>query len=357
MIALRKILRRVSKQRTPRTSSPLDRATEQDLYYCYRLLLHREPDEAGWAFYAKQIKQHQLSLKSLTDAFIDSPEFLSKREQVHYTFFLRSARQIQLARCDGFSMYARANDRFIGAPIIRGELYEAHIVRELHQLLKPGMAFVDLGANIGYFSLLAAALVGPTGRVMAFEPNLENCELIKLSIRANQFEHAHVHPFAVSDREQDVLLEIYGSNGAIIPEAEAHQRDLTHTQSLDDDESAVKFILAKAIVLDDFLRDTERIDVIKIDIEGGELRALQGMSALIERHRPVIVSEFAPTMLERQSGVNGEAYLRELHEREYDLHVIGPEKIHLPAQSRAEIMEYYFQTGGNHIDLIAFPKR
>jgi hypothetical protein len=109
--------------------------------------------------------------------------------------------------------------------------------------------------------------------------------------------------------------------------------------------------------LDDFLRDTERIDVIKIDIEGGELRALQGMSALIERHRPVIVSEFAPTMIERQSGVNGEAYLQALQECGYDLHAIGPEKIHMPAQSSAEIMAYYFQAGGNHIDLIAFPKR
>src|SRR5690606_15185214 len=96
--------------------------------------------------------------------------------------------------------------------------YEPHVTAEVRRLLQPGMTFVDVGANIGYFALLAASLVGAQGKVIAFEPNLENCELLRRSIAANGFDDfVHVHPYAVAEKAQFFTLDVgTSSNGRII---------------------------------------------------------------------------------------------------------------------------------------------
>jgi FkbM family methyltransferase len=363
MNGLSRILRRFVKQPNVIQSSPADVATETDLYYCYRLLLNREPDEDGWDFWRKQVHKRQHTLRSLTDTFLNGEEFLLQREQTFYAFFLAAARQIQLVELDGFKMYARANDLFIGGPIIRGVPYEAHVVRRLRPFLKPGTVFVDIGANIGYFSLIAASMVGSAGRVLAFEPNIDNCELIKLSMRANRFENITVYPFAVADQEGTVLLSTFGSNGMIVSLQAESQLDASAPPTcLDDPEAISARYLTKAVVLDDILCDIDRIDVIKMDIEGFEPRALRGMQDIIRKHHPVIFSELLPTTVELQSGVNAEAYLDALREHQYDICAIMTEDtaqtdfINDVSMSNSEIMDYYARSGSSHVDLIAHPQ-
>ena len=100
----------------------------------------------------------------------------------------------------------------------------------------------------------------------------------------------------------------------------------------------------------------KKIDLIKIDIEGAEGLALKGMLKLLEKHHPVIFTEFSPNALEDTSRITPEYYLNCLHGLGYKLHVLH--KVNGPSQSslsNREIMQCYAESKSDHIDLLALP--
>ncbi|MCX7827376.1 MAG: FkbM family methyltransferase, partial [Verrucomicrobiae bacterium] len=111
-----------------------------------------------------------------------------------------------LVRLPEFKIYVRLNDFGVGLPIFLRRAYEPYVTTAICRFLKPGCVFVDIGANIGYHTLMAAARVGAGGSVIAFEPNPANCALLQKSIAANGFGNIRVHPNAVADHEGDVGL-------------------------------------------------------------------------------------------------------------------------------------------------------
>ncbi len=307
-----------------------DDATLQDLYYCYRLLLGREPEPGGWEFW-KGCVARRMPVHRLADDFLGGREFRVRRSA------LNEPVQIELA---GFKMYIRRGDWSVGVYIERDLAYEPHVTREVRTVLSKGDVIVDIGANIGYFTLLAAAIVGDSGKVIAFEPNPQNCELIQLSIRSNDFHNILVHEAAVLDEARAVALEVEGSNGGI-----AHG-----IQEGD--------LVVEAVVLDDVLQGESRIDVIKMDIEGAEASALRGMTSLIRKHRPVIFTEFFPVQLEDKSGVRPEAYLDDLQSLGYDLFILhrSGDKTSM-SQTTEQIMTCWRQgIDGEYLDLVAYPR-
>jgi hypothetical protein len=108
--------------------------------------------------------------------------------------------------------------------------------------------------------------------------------------------------------------------------------------------------------LDDVLRDEARIDLIKMDIEGAEGRALQGMHRVIQRCAPMIVTELHPAALQAVSHMTPEEYLNALRALGYGLCVIhrttGP---HATPQSNAQIMQAWAASQFDHVDLVAYP--
>lgn len=332
---MRNYLRRFLPNRTKK--QPFKKATVEDLYYCYRLLLQREPDEAGWNDWHKLITNHEVSIQMLVDGFLYSDEFKKLQEE---------AFKPRLVELDDFSIYIRKNDFFIGAVIANTKNYEPYVTDEIRRLLKPGMVFIDIGANIGYFALMAAALVGPTGKVYAFEPNPDNCRMIEMSIKANDFENIELFPYAVAEEKQQFNLDVGGtnSNGRIIdftPDAVPGQATP---------------ILVEAVVLDDTLSDLERADVVKLDIEGAEPRAWQGMQNVVEKFRPILVFEFSPELIPVTSHVSAESFLDDILAQQYDLYILErfKDKSRNP-QTKAQIMEAYAKSGLTHLDLVAMP--
>jgi FkbM family methyltransferase len=278
----------------------------EDLNYCYRLLLLREPDEDGWQSWKKRIEEEHVSLQDLVMGFLNNYEFRAHQRR------LRKLISVQLR---DFKIYVRQNDWVVGAQIAHDKIYEPHVTNEIKQVLKPGMVMVDVGANIGYFSLLAASLTGGTGKVISFEPVYDNCDLIHLSSMANGFTNIQVHPLAVSDHESLAALEIDGSNGNIT------ESDL---MTVPEKEIPLHDQLARTVTLDYALRNERKIDVVKIDIEGKEMCAWKGMLQLIRQHRPVVFSEFFPRLLESRSNVEPVAYLNAIQEYGYELFVLQP---------------------------------
>jgi FkbM family methyltransferase len=314
-----------------------DLATEQDLYYCYRLILRREPDEPGWNEYKKLLNQ-QVSIQMLVDGFLNSSEFRALQEEGF---------RPRLVELDRFKMFVRLNDFFVGAVLAKDKSYEPNVTNEICRLLAPGMVFVDVGANIGYFTLLAAALVGPTGRVIAFEPNTDNCDLLKRSITANAYDNISLNSYAVAESEQEFQLDVGGtsSNGRVIdfsPQAVAGDGPLR---------------LIKAVALDHFLAGEARIDVIKMDIEGAEPRALQGMEQIITRHRPILITEFSPQLIEVTSHITPAAFIQMIHGYGYDIFDLQRYGARSATpQSREQLLQAVAHSGLTHLDLVAYPR-
>ena len=104
-------------------------------------------------------------------------------------------------------------DYAVGHTVARTGSYEPEVSATLREVLPPGATFVDIGANIGWFSLLAASLVGPTGRVIAIEPNPRNVALLRQSAKDNGFDNIDVVTVALGERRGAAALETDGSNG------------------------------------------------------------------------------------------------------------------------------------------------
>jgi FkbM family methyltransferase len=315
---------------------PFQTATANDIYYCYRLLLQREPDEAGYRHYLNLVNQHGITTQWLVDNFLTSEEFLDLQEEAY---------RPQLVELGSFKLYARPNDFLSGAAVIREKAYEPHVTAELRRLLQAGMVFVDLGANIGYFALLAATLVGPAGKVLAFEPHPETCDLLRQSIAANQFSQVQLHPYAAAEKAQQFVLDApgRGSNGRVVEVAGENQ--------------AGSLPVIEAVALDEFLAGEGRIDVVKMDIEGAEPRALQGMGQILQKHRPVLLLEFAPFLLQLTSNVSADAFLEMVLAHRYDLFILESDgrKSGTP-QSKAALLEAVNRPGRSHLDLVAYPR-
>jgi FkbM family methyltransferase len=312
-----------------------DTATLEDLRYCYRLLLHREPDPGGWTHWKDQIEQRRYPLARLTEGFLNCVEFRAQRQAL---------RQPLLVELADFRMFVLRNDWTIGMAVTTNKVWEPHVTQEIRRLLMPGTAFVDIGANIGYFTLLAASLVGTAGRVMAVEPNPDNCELIVKSVRVNGFNNVQVYPYAVAEKEQQFVLGVDGSNSGIFEV----EQGIGHSGPV-----------VQAKTLDELLKDEPRIDLIKIDIEGAEVRALMGMFQVLQRHRPVIFTEFFPVLLQRHSGATAEEYLQGLRQFGYTFFILHRDgkKSEMP-QSNAQIMACLARLGNPddaYLDLVAYP--
>ncbi len=171
--------------------------------------------------------------------------------------------------------------------IVRGTL-EPPVQEALRRLLAPGAVFYDVGANVGFFTILGARLVGPEGRVVAFEPVPACARAVARNIELNAFSHAEIREEAVGCAGGAARLLVVG---------EASWSHLASTGRHAD----VREEIDVAVVAIDELVAAGAIpppDVLKLDTEGAELQALQGMRATLARHRPAIVCELHDTNAE-----------------------------------------------------------
>lgn len=212
-------------------------------------------------------RQAGISASQLTKAFLSSPEF-------HRRPLLREPHRVNL---DDFVLYVDKNDASNATSIAQYKTYEYHVTKVIKNILRPDHVFLDVGCNIGWFVLLAAS-VAKNGKVFGFEPNHENVQLLYRSIAENGFDNIVIFQNAVTDRRCLLQLSSHAAYGFV------------HALESSDDD------YVQGVALDELLRNEPRIDIIKMDIEGHEPVALEGMREIIGKHRPLIVSEFHPKM-------------------------------------------------------------
>lgn len=169
--------------------------------------------------------------------------------------------------------------------------YERSTTELFRSLLAPGTTALDLGANVGYFTLLAAAGVGPEGTVVAFEPVRENADLLAENLALNGFGNVVVERSAVTDGEGEVRLFL-------------HRREVNSGMAsvLGEPESAVERRTVAACSLDSYRgrdRSLARVSLVKMDIQGGEGKALDGMVGMLREDAPALIWELNPPALDR----------------------------------------------------------
>lgn len=289
-----------------------DAATVEDIYYCYRILLRREPSPGDLNYWAERIAAEQLTYARLAAYFRQSREYVTGRK----------ARGLSLLSLDDFELFVQEHDWDIGENLIETKQYEPHVTAFLKEHLQEGMTFVDIGANIGFFTLTAATKIGKSGKVIAVECNPRNCELIYMSLHRNGFEHVTVYPFALGETQKLMSLSWGFSNGFV-------------TELSNDDEDA---FIVPAVTLDSLLQNETRVDIIKMDIEGSEAKAWQGMQETIAKHHPVLLMEFFPTLLERVSGVQADQFLESIFACGYTAAVLRRDQEMVTALSTSEVI-------------------
>lgn len=178
----------------------------------------------------------------------------------------------------------------ISLSIIRNKVWEPYTTNLFKQLATKGMNFIDIGAHVGYFTLLMAGLVGDSGRVLAFEPATENYKLLVENIKINNFKNVTAIQKAVSDRTGQAKLYLSGL-GSDLHMLCGQESDCTENIKVD------------VVSIDEFLHgETYPADIIKIDVEGGELAVLSGMTETCRYSDNLkLFIEFCPHLLKQSN--------------------------------------------------------
>ena len=180
----------------------------------------------------------------------------------------------------------------------QGEHYEQETTEAFKANIKAGDIVVDIGANVGYFTVLASTLVGPSGKVFAFEPMREYYDLLARTVRENGLTNVTTFNTAVGARKGTVTVE-----HDVIKEG-----------------SGVELGPIDELV-------SGKVDFIKMDIEGYEPMALEGMRRTIERNpRVILVTEFNEPAL-AEMGTDPQAFLASLRSLGFTMEILGdPQK-------------------------------
>jgi FkbM family methyltransferase len=180
----------------------------------------------------------------------------------------------------------------MGRVLYQSGCYEPNEMFFTGTYLGPGMVFVDVGANFGCFTLLAASRVGPSGTVLAVEPSSREVDELRSNLALNGIENVAIAPVAVG--------EVAGVATLLVAEEE-HSGHNT-LGSFVYDTKLLSYEAVKVTTLDDLVdaNRLERVDLVKIDVEGAELRVLEGAGAVLRERRPVILMELQRSSLQAQ---------------------------------------------------------
>lgn len=255
---------------------------------------------------------------------------------------LLSRLKTTFAEVDGHKMFLDSKDSL--SLSIKG-IYEPFETEFVKKEIKKGDVVLDIGANIGYYTLIFAKLVGEEGKVFAFEPDPYNFALLKKNVETNDYKNVVLVQKAVSNKTGRIKLFL----------CEDNKGDNRIYNSHDGRQS----IEIEAIRLDDYFENYNgKIDFIKMDIQGAEGGAIQGMSNLLEENKNVkIISEFWPIGLKR-FGIEPKEHLNLLLKYGFKLYEINEQEkkievVNIPKK----LLETYTPEKENYTNLFVIVKR
>jgi FkbM family methyltransferase len=149
--------------------------------------------------------------------------------------------------------------------------YESHVVAQFDRITPSGSVVYDVGAAVGLYTILASRRIGPNGEVLAFEPSPRNLSYLHRHVRLNALKNVTIIEAAVADADGE---------GAF----------LRHSRPFQGRMDAAGDLRVRVVSLDGVVRQDQRRapDILKIDVEGAELRVLHGATEILAKHQPII---------------------------------------------------------------------
>lgn len=188
-------------------------------------------------------------------------------------------------------------------------VWEPGVLHCIKTLVKPGDTFLDIGANIGFFTLNASRLVGPSGRVVSIEPSQRTAAKLLTNVLANHAANVLVLTIGAGDESKLEFLNIA-------------RRDNAGASSIRPIQGATGKESIAIARMDDVLEALDIIpDIIKVDIEGAEFLALKGLRRTLAAHHPVLIVELRELFLQ-EMGISRESIVEFLSELGYSPHSI-----------------------------------
>jgi FkbM family methyltransferase len=297
--------------------------SREHVRWAYRLLLDREPENE------QVLNRPAPDTAALRRDFISSAEFQTKNPDLA----LSIKKWVIVPTKFGFRIFVALNELGVSRPILLDE-YETSAVELFRSMVKAGDRVLDVGANIGFHSMLLSTLVGSTGEVLAFEPVKYLFEALVASIAENNFgDRCHAFNTAMSDysgqgmiRHALGTINFGGGHLAAQSSADGHAYDPI-----------------KVIMLDSLIAP-KRCSFIKIDVEGAEAKALKGGVELLRRDRPVVFAELFNEQLQKVSQSNGTELIQFMHTLGYRCFETstGSPGVELHSYDRPEITNVVF---------------
>jgi len=250
-------------------------------------------------------------------------QFRSVRYFRRYLYKLTSKYKSSYVEIEGRKMFLDKNDSLK----ISVYPYAKSQTDFFKKNIQKGDVVLDLGANIGYFTCLFADLVGPTGKVFAFEPEENNFQLLKKNVAVNGYDNVILEQKAVSNKTEKIKMYIATS-----------PKDHRIYDPLDDRESTD----IDCITLDDYFKNFDQdITFVKSNVQGADFGVFQGMHSILKKQNSniVLALEFSPAMLQG-FGSNPEEFIDLIFKNNFKLFDLNPYKKIFSVTKKQLLNEY-----------------
>jgi FkbM family methyltransferase len=210
-------------------------------------------------------------------------------------------------RLRGFWLYANPHHDGILQFLIRGQ-YENFATEVMIEDVKSGWVICDIGAHVGYYSMLFSKLVGPKGKVYAFEPDSENMQVLKRNIALNHASNIVTQNIAISDKKK--IAKLYIS-----------KEDPTDHRLFNPPGEDRSYVEIKQDSLDNLFKG-KKIDLIKIDVQGYESYCIDGALKTLNSQHTRLLVELWPQGL-KELGINPLTFLKKILKLKYKIYFLN----------------------------------
>ena len=277
--------------------------SKQDVIDAFVWILGRDPESSA------TINSHLAlgDIKILRAALLESEEFLSSRK-----FFRFTEKWVLTSVYNGcYEMWLDLHDLYVSYGCLQ-DCYEPIETNFIKNNVKPHGNYVDIGANIGWHTLGLAQLAGSAGKVYAFEPRKPTTKYLSRTIMQNSLSNI-VKVFDFGLWNEEACLNLSWSQNTDNPGGSFVSRDSSAMVSQE--------VMLKK--LDDII--SERVDFIKIDVEGAEPRVFEGAARVIKDSKPLILAEINPAQLKSVSNVSAREFIAQMKGLGYKCKILDTE--------------------------------
>ncbi|HSB57700.1 MAG TPA: FkbM family methyltransferase [Nitrosopumilaceae archaeon] len=272
--------------------------------FAKKLLREPEPKALNWFFY--EIKSGRIKLEELEKKVESTPEFKK----------LENLRKGYTTTNEGFVIHLDTEDWIISRTLALNSTWEPKETEFLKKIITGNMKVLDIGANLGYFTILFSRQVGSEGKVIAFEPNPFSFDLLKKNIKANNLQNVYAIQKAVSN--------ISGYEKLYLSKKNHGDNRLFSVPILNSDLDR-DIAQVEVTTLDDYLKDIH-IDFLKMDVQGSEPKVIEGGYNLIKNSRNLkMMVEFWPLALKVQ-GYEPINFLLQLESLDFDIYDLSDDE-------------------------------